>query len=156
MQALAVPFLNECAEDPWLVRNQIKVKVICTFRSPAEQAATYAQGRTQAELDLVGLYDIKPVPGAVVTWAVPGKSKHNRTNAEGLPAADALDFLPFRAGVAVWGTKGDGIDTVEADDHTDDLEVWQRCGEIAKRVGLKWAGEWPKGKREFPHVELPG
>src|SRR3989304_316651 len=35
----------------------------CTYRSPAEQAQLYAQGRTK--------------PGKIVTYAKPGQSKHN-------------------------------------------------------------------------------
>jgi peptidoglycan LD-endopeptidase CwlK len=56
------------------------VILTCTYRSPAEQDALYAQGRT--------------LPGKVVTHAKGGESLHNR----GL----AVDFLPIVNGKAEW------------------------------------------------------
>jgi hypothetical protein len=61
----------------------------------------------------------------------------------------------LRHGKLVWGTGGNGIDNDPTDDDTDDLELWQRAGAIGKGIGLEWAGDWPKGKREFPHFQLP-
>lgn len=127
-------FLSSCKE------NGIDILVTCTYRSNDEQADLYAQGRTK--------------PGQVVTWAKPGESKHNLQIA-GQPASKAFDMVPLRNGKLVWGTSGDGIDNDPTDDHTDDLELWQRVGLIAESVGLEWAGRWPKGKREFPHCEIP-
>lgn len=118
----------------------VKVIVTCTYRSNLEQGEIYAQGRTK--------------PGRVVTWAKPGQSKHNRTDARGMPAAEAIDIVPLRHGRPVWGTGGDGIDEDPTDDATDDLELWQRVAAIFKSHGFAWAGDWPKGKREFPHFEM--
>ena len=62
----------------------IDLIVTCTYRPPEEQAALYAQGRTQ--------------PGAIVTNARAGESLHNYRV--------ALDVVPLRGGKPVWGTAG--------------------------------------------------
>jgi peptidoglycan L-alanyl-D-glutamate endopeptidase CwlK len=104
----------------------IDLLVTCTFRSHAEQAALYAQGRT--------------APGRIVTNAKPGQSKHN--NLEGsTPAALAFDVVPLKDGKPVWGTSG------------VDGQVWQRVGAIGKAQGLDWAGDWRTFK-EYPHFEV--
>ena len=134
LQPLAHQFLAECE------RTALEVLIICTYRSNSEQAALYAQGRT--------------LPGKIVTWAQPGHSFHNYTNADGLPASKAFDFVVLRHGKIIWGTGGNGIDDDPSDDGTDDLELWQRAGSVAESLGLAWAGRWPKGQREFPHVQM--
>lgn len=134
MRPLARDFLAKCDN------SGIKVLITCTFRSGLEQDALYAQGRTK--------------PGRIVTWARAGQSKHNLMHG-GFPASRAFDVVPLRNGKLVWGTGGNGIDEDPSDDDTDDLELWQRIGVIGKSLGLKWAGDWPKGKREFPHFEMP-
>jgi len=153
VRPLVVNFLALCREDPWFIKNKITVLVTCTFRSMAEQAATFAQGRTVEQLAAAGLPDVAPRPGKIVTWAVPGKSRHNKTDGRGLPASEAVDVVPARNGVAIWGVNGDGIDDIDADDMTDDLEVWERVGVHGEAAGLAWAGRWPKGKKEFPHFQ---
>lgn len=115
----------------------LDVLITCTFRSRDEQAELYARGRTK--------------PGRIVTNARPGESKHNHTEG-GLPASLAFDVVPLRDGKPVWGTAGDGLDDDPTDDLTDDLELWQRVGEIGESAGLKWAGRWRRF-REFPHFE---
>lgn len=141
MQIMAEDFQKACASDAWLKSNGIEVLITCTYRSNNEQANIYAQGRTE--------------PGRIVTWAKPGQSKHNAT-INGRPASGAFDVVPLRHGKPVWGTAGNGIDEDPADDETDDLEAWQRIGEIGEAVGLEWAGRWSKGKREFPHFQMKG
>lgn len=103
----------------------IDLLIYCTYRNNIEQAKLYAQGRT--------------TPGNIVTWAEPGTSKHNVT-ANGKPAARAYDCVPLKSGKAVWNS---------AD------PVWQIVGEEGEKLGLSWAGRWPKKKREFPHFEIP-
>jgi len=131
---LAIKFLTQCE------LFGVDVVITCTYRSHAEQAELYAQGRTK--------------PGKIVTWARPGESLHNVVGPDGMPSSRAFDFAVLRHGKIVWGTGGDGIDADPTDDNVDDLELWQKAGAVAEAVGLEWAGRWPKGKREFPHVQL--
>ncbi len=134
LEAIAYKFLAECK------RLEIEVLITCTYRSNAEQADTYAQGRTK--------------PGRIVTWARPGESLHNVIGADGQPASRAFDIVVLRNGKPVWGTGGNGLDDDPNDDDIDDLELWQRAGEVGKALGLEWAGDWPISRREFPHFQL--
>lgn len=102
----------------------IKFLVTCTYRSNAEQAKLYAQGRTTA--------------GKIVTNAKAGQSKHNKVNALGSPASQAFDIAIMVNGKPEWSGK-----------HPD----WQRAGKIGEKVGLEWAGSW-KRFRELPHFQL--
>jgi peptidoglycan L-alanyl-D-glutamate endopeptidase CwlK len=111
----------------------IDLLITCTYRSPADQDALYAQGRT--------------TPGRIVTNAKAGSSTHQYRI--------AYDCVPLRNGKPVWGTSGDGIDNDPTDDDKDDLELWQRVGQIGKSLGLEWAGDWKKFK-EFPHFQYTG
>lgn len=133
LQPLATKFLSRCDAAG------LDVMLTCTYRSNAEQAALYAQGRNK--------------PGAIVTRAKPGQSKHNHTE-NGKPAALAFDVVPLRHGKPVWGTAGNGIDTDPTDDDKDDLELWQRVGAIGEGLGLNWYGRPGAPFREFPHFEL--
>lgn len=74
----AQEFKDECRKEG------LDILIYCTLRSPEEQAALYAIGRT--------------VPGRRVTNAKPGTSAHNY----GL----AFDGVPMFHGKPVWGTKG--------------------------------------------------
>jgi peptidoglycan L-alanyl-D-glutamate endopeptidase CwlK len=141
MRACAQAFLHACSIDPWLVAQGINILVICTARSNAEQEELYAQGRTR--------------PGKIVTRARGGQSKHNVLGADGQPAAEALDIVPLRHGKPLWGTAGDGIDDDPSDDERDDLEAWQRIGELGRQAGLKWYGTPGSSFREFPHFQNP-
>lgn len=107
------------------------VLVTSTYRDNESQAALYAQGRTK--------------PGRKVTNAQPGQSWHNWRR--------AYDVVPLRNGKPVWGTAGNGIDADPTDDETDDLELWQRVGELGESVGLEWAGRWTRF-REYPHFQF--
>lgn len=135
----AVQVMARCCLVKWREAG-LDVLITCTFRSAQEQAELYAIGRTK--------------PGRIVTNARPGQSSHN-FRVDGRPASLAFDVVPKRDGtVLVWGTKGNGIDDDPTDDHTDDLELWQRVAAVAKGCGLAWAGEWTRF-REFPHFEHP-
>ena len=126
-------FLARCAADPWFVKNGIGMIVTSTERDFESQNALYAQGRTK--------------PGKIVTNAKGGYSWHN--------FRCAGDVVPTRHGVPIWGTKGNGLDVDPTDDHTDDLEVWQRVGAHGEAVGLEWAGRWTTF-REFAHFQYTG
>lgn len=123
-------------------RVGLDVLITCTWRSPAEQDELYTQGRTK--------------PGRIVTRARGGQSDHNHVDPDTKrPASLAVDFVPLRNGKLVWGTDGDGIDDDPSDDQKDDLELWQRCAEIAKKYGLVWYGEPGSSFRELPHLRHP-
>jgi peptidoglycan L-alanyl-D-glutamate endopeptidase CwlK len=106
VRAMCVDFLTRCQAAA------LDVIVTCTYRSNAEQASLYAQGRT--------------APGAVVTNARPGQSLHNRT-VNGAPSALAFDVVPLRDGKCVWSS---------------DDPIWQKVGAIGEAAGLEWAGRW--------------
>lgn len=153
MQGHARELLVRCKEQG------IDLLIYCTYRSPAEQESEYQRGRTTpgnpcscgGKRNLVGQCAKHPL-GLVSTFARAGQSRHNKELADGTPAAEAFDLVPLRNGKPVWGTRGDGIDENPDDDATDDLELWQRVGEIGESIGLEWAGRWTK-MREFPHFQ---
>lgn len=107
-------------------KAEIDVLITCTYRSDAEQAQLYSQGRNG-------------VPGKIVTNAKPGESEHNfRIN--GKPAAKAFDFVPMLHGKCVWDEKS---------------PLWQRLGNMAIGLGLNWYGAKGSPFKEYPHVALP-
>lgn len=120
----------------------LDVLITCTHRTPAEQEELWKIGRSK--------------PGRIVTRARGGQSRHNnyiKVNGVVMPASLAFDFVPLRHGKLIWGTAGDGLDDDPSDDHTDDLELWQRCAEVAKSHGFEWYGEPKAPFREFPHLQ---
>lgn len=133
VQARVRAMLEACAADPWFITNGIAILVTSTERDYESQNALYAQGRT--------------TPGKIVTNARAGQSWHN--------FKCAIDIVPTRHGVPVWGTKGDGIDMNPTDDQTDDMEVWQRTAAHGKAAGLEWAGDWVSFK-EYAHFQYTG
>ncbi len=100
--------------------------VYCTFRSNTEQDEEYAKGRTK--------------PGAIVTNAKAGQSKHNFM-IDGKPAAKAYDMVPVVNGRAVWNAKD---------------PAWQVLGRIGEGLGLDWYGHPGSKFREMPHFQLKG
>lgn len=75
------------------------------------------------------LYDQgRTKPGNIVTKAKPGQSFHNWRV--------AFDFVPVVNGKAQW----------------KDASLFKRCGEIAKSIGLEWAGDW-KSFKETAHCQ---
>jgi len=152
-------FNRKCDTHPWLTANGYTVITTCTHRTHEEQQSLYDQGRTKpgplcvcgGKRNAIGTCAKHPW-GLCVTWAKPGESKHNFV-LNGKPAAKAFDIALLRYGKPIWDTTGNGIDDDPTDDKTDSLEAWQRVGDIGKSCGLRWAGDWPKGKREFPHFE---
>ena len=116
--------------DRWLAHCKainLELVVTCTWRSPAEQAQLYAQGRT--------------APGKIVTNAKPGQSMHNVTLG-GQPASLAIDVVPLRNGKPVW-------------DNTD--PIWQQVGAAGEQAGLEWAGRWKRFREfphfQDPHAQ---
>lgn len=78
------------------------------------------------------LYDQgRTTKGKIVTNAKGGQSFHNWKC--------AFDFVPIVNGKAQW----------------NDLATFKRCGAIAKKVGLEWAGDWVTFK-ELAHCQYTG
>lgn len=139
--------------------SNMDVLIYCTYRSDEEQARLFRQGRTLAAIqhkadelaheyrrpDLAAvLMGVGPQSGhKLVTWAGPGQSLHGYRV--------AFDFCPIIDGKPVWSP----VD-IEATPDVDEGELWMKCGDLVRSAGLQWAGDWPKGKREFPHAQLPG
>lgn len=93
--------------------------------------STYRDAEAQDALYAQG----RTTPGRIVTNARAGQSWHNY--------GMAFDVVPIRAGKPVWNTTG------------LDAYLWRQVGEIGKRCGLEWAGEW-KRFREYPHFQWTG
>jgi peptidoglycan L-alanyl-D-glutamate endopeptidase CwlK len=148
LQPLIPRFLEACHQE-----LGVEVLITCVDRSWKEQADLYALGRSQSELDMLGIKAVANPSARRVTNAKPGDSFHNFMLGD-LPASLAFDCVPLRNGKPVWGTGGDGIDDNPADDLTDDLELWQRVGAIGERLGLQWAGRWVGRLREFAHFQI--
>ena len=148
------PVVQVLAQQVLLLAGQrgFDLLIYCTLRSFDEQARLYRKGRTLQQIiqksnelhthykrpDLARLLiDIGPQPGEdIVTWAGPGQSLHNY--------GFAFDACPLRDGKPVWGAA-----------LPEDLELWMSYGAIGKDAGMEWAGNWPKSKREFPHMQEP-
>lgn len=71
-------------------------------------------------------------PGPVVTNAKAGESWHN--------FGAAFDFVPMLHGKPQWA----------------DRKRYAKCGEIAERCGLEWAGRWLGSLRETAHCQFRG
>jgi len=133
--------------------------IYCTLRPLDEQARLFRQGRSLSQIqaradaldetytrpDLAAiLIGVGPQPGhRIVTWAAPGQSLHNY--------GFAFDSAPLLYGKPVWSP----VD-IQATPDVDEGALWMEYGELVRQSGLRWAGDWPKGKREFPHAQVPG
>ncbi len=127
----------------------IELLIYCTLRDVREQARLYRQGRTRAQIQrkidqltargfpALGrvIEDVGPQFGPKVTYAGPGESFHQYRL--------AYDCVPLVDGKAVWKTSGEAG------------ELWQKVGDLGKRAGMEWAGDW-KRFREFPHFQMTG
>lgn len=79
----------------------------------------------QAELYAQG----RTKPGPIVTRAKPGYSNHN--------FGVAID-------IGLWNGK----------DYLEDSPLYKKAGEIGKKMGLAWGGDWSSFK-DLPHFEYP-
>ena len=113
----------------WLARcheQAVDTFLTHTYRSPAEQDALYALGRTR--------------PGKIVTHARGGKSKHNFTLPGGVPASKAFDFaVRRRDGTLNWNAASSEFRAAVA---------------IGKELGLVWGGDF-RNIVDACHFELP-
>lgn len=110
-----------------LHEKKIAVLIYCIYRSPKEQAALYAIGRT--------------VPGRRVTNAQPGRSAHNRSEGD-TPASDAFDACPLIDGKPSWDTHGPA------------LRAWEEMGRAARALGLQWGRNIQSLGGDWAHFQL--
>jgi peptidoglycan LD-endopeptidase CwlK len=120
-------------------KQGINLVVTQTFRSPQLQEAYYSQGRetlesVNAKRKKVGLQVILETDNKIVTKAPAGSSPHNY----GL----AWDFAPIVNGKIDW----------------NNLDLFKKCGEIAKKLNfegytLEWGGDF-KTIKDLPHIQL--
>ena len=153
----AISDLNESLQDTvkWLLLDtewiNLDLLIYCTYRSPAEQARAYRNGRSIHQIrekanelalkygrhDLADLLiSVGPQFGReIITHAGPGQSLHQY--------GAAFDAVPMRDGKPVWNHRT-----------KDDRELWQRYGDTLERFGLEWSGRWQQFK-EMPHAQQP-
>lgn len=114
-------FINKLQNE-----NGITVRIYMSLRTIEEQNQLYAQGRTQQELDAVGLSDVVAKPNLpVVTWVVGGDSYHNY----GL----AFDCVEIENGQVLWENPN-----------------WSIIGSVGSDLGLNWGNSF----NDRPHFEL--
>lgn len=131
LQPLCLQFLANCKAAG------LNVFITQTYRSVEYQNSLYAQGRTQAQLNAVGLSGVKAEPSKPrVTNAKGGTSEHDRTLA-GVPASRAFDIAFMSNGAASWA----------------DSMPWAKAGAIGRGLGLEWGGDW-KSFVDRPHFQL--
>jgi peptidoglycan L-alanyl-D-glutamate endopeptidase CwlK len=90
--------------------------------------STLRDNEEQARLYAQG----RTAAGNIVTNAKPGRSWHNW--------GAAFDFVPLKGNTPQWG----------------DTALYLRCGIIAERCGLEWAGRWTGKLRETAHCQYRG
>jgi peptidoglycan L-alanyl-D-glutamate endopeptidase CwlK len=115
----------KCLEfDAECLKAGIDVLITCTHRDIECQDGLYAIGRTVKGANCTPK---KPM-GDKVTNAKGGDSYHQYQV--------AWDFVPVVLGKAMW----------------NDAVLFTRCGEIAEKLGIEWAGRW-KSFKESAHCQ---
>jgi len=117
----------------------IDVLIYCTYRSPEEQEVLYMQGRLE-EFGIT-LEELNEKRIKLGLWKLTEKeAKRKVTNAKPWQSFHqyglAFDCVPLQGGKPDW----------------DNFEAYAVLGEIAKEVGLEWAGSWERF-RELPHFQ---
>jgi peptidoglycan LD-endopeptidase CwlK len=103
----------------------LDVGCCCTYRSVAEQLEVFNSGASKRKF------------GA-----------HNYTNPDGTPDAKAFDyFIIDKLGKITWST----TDDTNKDGNPD----YRQVGEIGKKYGLEYGGDWTTLK-DFDHLQLKG
>jgi len=126
--ALLHPKLREEAKRLYIeaskaLKGRASIRIVQGYRTFAEQAALYAQGRTK--------------PGAKVTNANAGSSFHNY----GL----AIDFCLLIDGITVsWD--------IAKDFDGDGAADWREVVKVFEDAGWKWGGKFST-IRDYPHLE---
>ncbi|AIW03428.1 endolysin [Bacillus phage Moonbeam] len=122
------------------LKGNYKIMITQGLRTKAEQNNLYAQGRSQAQLNAVGLGNVKAKPSMQkVTNARGGYSMHNY----GL----AIDF-------ALRSVDGKDVTwDMNKDFDGDGKADWMEVVEEAKKLGFEWGGDW-KSFKDYPHFQL--
>jgi peptidoglycan L-alanyl-D-glutamate endopeptidase CwlK len=116
-------------------KRGINIRITQGLRTIAEQNALYAQGRTRAQLDDVGLSNVKAKPNdPKVTNAIGGTSFHN--------FGVAIDFVLIASGY-----------DMKADTNGNGKSDWMEVVEVAKDIGFAWGGDF-KSFVDNPHFEM--
>ena len=124
--------------------KDLKVLIICTYRSNQEQKALYSQGRE--DLDIVnsirlqcGLAKLTEKENKkVITWTL--KSYHSTE-----PKSMAFDFCIFYKNHIIWNIKADVNDN-EIDDYKEFAEI---CKSLDNNI--EWGGDWKK--KDWGHIQ---
>lgn len=132
LKTLCDAFLAECKAQG------LSVIVTQTHRSAEYQNQLFAQGRTQAELDRLGIKAKARPDLPKVTNSSSGKSAHEWTK-NGQPWARAFD-------IAIKNPDG----SLNWDSSTT---PWKKAGAIGLKLGLDWGGAW-SGFIDPPHFQL--
>lgn len=103
--------------------GRAQIRIVQGYRTFAEQAALYAQGRTKK--------------GPKVTNAGPGQSLHNY--------GTAIDFALLIDGKTISWDIGKDFDG-------DRKADWMEVVDIFKKAGWSWGGDW-KSLKDYPHLE---
>jgi RHS repeat-associated protein len=111
---------------------ELNTNIIVTqgLRTNDEQNSLYAKGRSQTQLDAVGLNDVVAQPNeGIVTNAKGGESLHNY--------GAAFDVVPLQAGSNIpnWNST-----------------KWTQIGGVGVKIGLNWGGNWTTFK-DKPHFD---
>lgn len=133
MQMYAIRF------SPW------HLVVTSVWRSMAEQEALFSQGRVASKTELNAVREragMAPIYDEAEAHRIVTRvrnSKHNRTPSEAVDLAVAIDYDgptgPMKP-VIDWNCES----------------RYEAMGEMAKRLGLVWGGDWKA--RDLCHVEL--
>lgn len=124
--------------------------ITCTARDIREQMALYAQGRMKLEFvnnlrAMAGIYEIGEAENKrKVTWTL--RSRHVVDMSKG-EKATAFDVVLRKVGAGVhWDVKVDVND--------NDIPDYEELGQIGKKCGLVWGGDF-KNRAGEPRPDRP-
>lgn len=105
-----------------------------TRRDLAVQMAYYSRSR-------MGVDDVKKMYAAAGLYRISdaeAKTANTKTLSSKHILGRAIDIVPEIEGTVAWRAP---------------KEVWQRIGEIGKKYGFEWGGDW-KEFQDYPHFQM--